>query len=92
MTADTRTANRPAGPLRLLLTAALAGGLLFGLAACGKKGSPKPPEGQESEYTYPQPYPAPRTVVPGDETEASEEPTPFSIFTGSKRSRTTKFQ
>src|SRR3546814_14334651 len=47
---------------RLLLTAAVSAGLLFGLAACGKKGAPKPPAGEESQYQYPQHYPAPETV------------------------------
>src|SRR3546814_13119940 len=49
---------------RLLLTAAVSAGLLLGVTACGKKGAPKPPQGQESEYSYPGAYPAPRTVVP----------------------------
>jgi len=90
---------RNSGPLRLLLTASLAASLLFGLAACGKKGSPKPPEGQESEYTFPRSYPAPDTVVPGgtEATEATPQPSdslpiegydPFSIFKDGKRTRT----
>src|SRR3546814_3072695 len=32
---------------RLLLTAAVSAGLLLGVTACGKKGAPKPPQGQE---------------------------------------------
>jgi hypothetical protein len=43
----------------------LASALALGLAACGKKGAPYPPEGQEEAYTYPRPYPAPETLVPG---------------------------
>jgi len=81
--------SRPAGPLRLVLTAAISAGLLFSLAACGKKGSPKAPPGQESEYTFPQPYPSPPTVVPGDHTEAEKATTPFSIFSNDRRRRTT---
>lgn len=72
---------------RLLLTATLAAGLLFGLAACGKKGSPRPPEGQESEYTHPQPYPAPATVTPGGEDDAG----PLSIFRSDDRTTTTTY-
>src|SRR3546814_15683855 len=37
----------------LLLTAAVSAGLLLGATACGKRGAPKPPQGQESEYVYP---------------------------------------
>ncbi len=90
---------RNSGPLRLLLTATLSASLLFGLAACGKKGSPRPPEGQETEYTFPRSYPAPDTVVPGatEATEASPQESdplsndgvdPFSIFKEDKRTRT----
>lgn len=41
--------------------------LAFGLAACGKRGAPIPPEGT----TYPRQYPAPRYVLP-DGAEAPE--------------------
>jgi hypothetical protein len=69
---------------RLLLSAIVSAALLCGVAACGKKGSPKPPEGQESEYTYPQAYPAPSTVVPQPDAESG----PLSIFRSDKRSQT----
>ncbi|GAB4228051.1 MAG: hypothetical protein Tsb0032_34710 [Kiloniellaceae bacterium] len=77
-------------PLRVLMTATLASGLLFGVAACGKKGSPKPPEGQESEYTYPQAYPAPATVVPDAEGQLEGGNDPTSIFVDRDRRTTTK--
>ncbi|WP_340115906.1 hypothetical protein [Pelagibius sp. 7325] len=73
---------------RLLLTAVLAGGLLFGLAACGKKGSPKPPEDQEDQYTYPQDYPAPSTVVPNGQAQPEENAGPLSIFNDDNRTKT----
>lgn len=57
---------------KLALAAAVAVPLALGLAACGKKGSPKPPEGQEADYTYPQPYPRPNTVVPGGNEERAQ--------------------
>ncbi len=47
--------------LGILLAAALVAG---GLAACGKKNSPAPPEGMASQYTYPLIYPNPGTVLP----------------------------
>jgi hypothetical protein len=77
--------------MNLLLAAALAVPLALGLAACGKKGSPKPPEGQEADYTYPQPYPRPSTVVPGgsDEKGQSESDSPLWIF-GTESRTTTK--
>jgi len=77
-----------AKPLRAVLAAALAAGLAFGLAACGKKGSPKPPAGQESEYSYPNPYPAPSTVTPGARDEAGSGDDPFWIFTNGDEKRT----
>ena len=43
------------------------------LAGCGKRGTLEPPEGQESRYTYPQPYPPPQTVVPGVQGEGAED-------------------
>ena len=73
---------------RKLLTATLAAGLIFGLAACGKKGRPRPPAGEESEYTYPQPYPAPSTVLPGSKTGGEEDAGPLSIFSNGDRSKT----
>ena len=45
----------------LLLAALIAAGTL---GACGKRNAPSPPEGEESNYTYPQVYPAPETVLP----------------------------
>ncbi len=42
----------------ILVAGALA--LLVGLGACGKRGSPIPPDGA----TYPRQYPAPRYVLP----------------------------
>ena len=75
---------------RLLLTAAVAAGLLFGVAACGKKGPPRPPEGEASQYRYPQFYPAPSTVVPNGGT-TGEEDTPLSIFRSDDRSKTTTY-
>jgi hypothetical protein len=73
---------------RLLLTAAVSIGLLFGLAACGKKGGPRPPEGEEGAYTYPQAYPAPETVVPGGSGSTGDEAEPLSIFRSDERTTT----
>ena len=75
---------------RLLLTAAVATGLLLGTAACGKKGSPRPAEGEESQYRYPQPYPAPATVVPNGGTAGTNEH-PLSIFRSDDRRKTTTY-
>ncbi|MGF1594116.1 MAG: hypothetical protein ACFCUW_12590 [Kiloniellaceae bacterium] len=72
---------------RLLATATIAATLTLGLAACGKKGPPKPPEGQESDYTYPQAYPEPSSVVPRDG-EPPEDTGPLSIFNSGSRSQT----
>ena len=76
--------------LRLLGAALLCLPLALGLAACGKKGAPKPPEGQESEYTYPQAYPAPESVIPDAEADPVEGANPLSIFTtgGDRRTKT----
>src|SRR3546814_12583859 len=76
---------------RLLLTAAVSAGLLFGLAACGKKGAPKPPAGEESQYQYPHHYPAPETVVPNGSAPSADAADPLSIFDSEKRSRTTTY-
>ena len=75
---------------RLLSVALLALPLALGQAACGKKGAPKPPEGQESEYTYPQAYPAPETVIPDEEADPVQGANPLSIFSsgGDRRSKT----
>lgn len=75
---------------RLLLTAAVSAALLAGVAACGKKGSPRAPEGQESEYTYPQDYPAPSTVVPNG-ASAEDEAGPLSIFSDDSRTTTKRY-
>lgn len=63
----------PARPARLraVLCLVLAGLIAgAGLAACGKRGSLEPPEGEEGAYTYPRFYPAPSTVLPPEEPEA----------------------
>ena len=52
--------------LGFLLAAALIAG---GLAACGKKNAPAPPEGMESQYTYPRTYPNPGAVLPQESEE-----------------------
>ena len=68
------TARRILGALLVLAV------LAPGLVACGKRSPLKPPAGQESEYSYPRAYPAPRSVLPGgasaveeDEEEEAEE-------------------
>ncbi|WP_299621070.1 hypothetical protein [Pelagibius sp.] len=67
---------------RVFVTGAVAAALLAALGACGKKGRPKPPEGEESAYTYPQPYPAPGTVGPPPEGQDPQDYRgPTSIFT-----------
>jgi len=81
----------PRRSVTLLLAAALMVPLALGLAACGKKGSPKPPEGQEADYTYPQPYPAPATVVPNGKAQPEENAGPLSIFNDDKRTKTTTY-
>ncbi len=79
--------------LRMGLTAALCGLLLAGaLSGCGKKGAPRPPEGEESSYTYPGIYPNPASVLP--KTEAEEWKTPahagnISVFPITSRTKTT---
>ncbi len=50
-----------------LCLAAAALVLGAGLGACGKRGGPRPPEGEESRYTYPRTYPHPRSVLPSEE-------------------------
>lgn len=66
-----RTLVRTLG-ISLLFASALT------LAGCGKKGALSAPEGEESNYTYPQPYPKPQSVIPADSTSLSgsdqEEP------------------
>lgn len=75
---------------RLLLTAAVLASLALGLTACGKKGSPRPPEGEEADYTYPDQYPAPNTVTPNSKGETPNSG-PFSIFTNDTRTKTTTY-
>ena len=67
--------------LCLCLLAALA------LGACGKRGALKPPEGQEEAYTHPNPYPSPRTVVPGG--GIAPPPEEETAATSGRRSTTT---
>lgn len=65
---------------RILVAALAVAALAAALGACGRRNAPKPPEGRESEYTYPRFYPAPATVVPAvtggpkDETEDEAGP------------------
>ena len=60
--------------LRMALPIALCGLLLAGaLPGCGKKGAPRPPEGEESSYTYPQTYPNPASVLPGTDAEEKRD-------------------
>ncbi len=79
--------------LRMGLSAALCGLLLAGaLSGCGKKEAPRPPEGEESSYTYPGVYPNPASVLP--KTEAEEWKTPahagnISVFPITSRTKTT---
>ncbi len=73
--------TRRAGTFLLLILAALA------LAACGKKAEVRPPDGEEAAYSYPQPYPAPRSVVPGG-TSAGELPPVFGDDRSADESRT----
>jgi len=65
------SADRQVAPRALIAAVILA----LALGACGRKGDIDPPEGQESEYTYPQVYPAPSSVLP-EETEEPETPPP----------------
>ena len=39
------------------------------VAGCGKTSSPRPPEGEESAYTYPRVYPDPAGVLPAEPAE-----------------------
>ena len=59
--------------------------LALALSACGRKGSPKPPEGRESVYTYPNAYPATETVGPvRPNGSAQNSKGPLWIFGGSE--------
>ncbi|MEX1306381.1 MAG: hypothetical protein WEA84_14600 [Rhodovibrionaceae bacterium] len=75
--------TRMAGTAVVLLLAALA------LAACGKKADIRPPDGEEAAYSYPQPYPAPRSVVPGG-TSAGALPPVFGEDRAADESRTSR--
>lgn len=57
----------------LLLTALLAAG------ACGRKGPPVPPEGEEANYTFPQAYPAPEDTL-GIRTEEGRTEDEAEVF------------
>jgi len=46
------------------LAAGLLAALALAIGACGKRGAPQPPEGQEDAYTYPRFYPGPRKALP----------------------------
>ena len=59
--------------LRRFLGAALAFTVALGLGACGKENRPSAPEGEESQYVYPQIYPKPASVVPREEEVTDEE-------------------
>jgi hypothetical protein len=52
---------------------ALAGLGAFLLSACGKKASLRPPDDAGNSYSYPRPYPDPKTVVPDSEAIAPKE-------------------
>ena len=47
--------------------------LAVGVAGCGKTSSPRPPEGEESAYTYPRVYPDPAGVLPEEPEPAEPE-------------------
>ncbi|RMD63368.1 MAG: hypothetical protein D6826_05095 [Alphaproteobacteria bacterium] len=77
------------------LRLALAGLVVAAIAACGKRSELAPPEGEESRYTYPRPYPDPASVLPPDESESApasrEVPTTagdLSPFPDSRRTTT----
>ena len=55
--------------IKTLILAAAAVALLGGLAACGKKGSLHPPEENAADYTYPNVYPPPESVLPQESAE-----------------------
>ncbi len=65
----------------LLMAAAIA------LGACGKRGSPRPPEGQESEYTFPRFYPAPLPSEKRAVARTEEEEAPAAVAPPPERER-----
>lgn len=82
-------------PARAGLCLALAVALLgAGIAGCGKRGEPGPPEGEEDKYTYPRTYPDPASVLPsaGPAGRAASREAPpggdLSTFPDSRRRRT----
>ncbi len=80
---------------RRALHTALALALLIALGACGKESRPSPPEGEEANYTHPQVYPNPSSVVPFQEEKTlktGEAPTHaggIKVFPSDTRSKTT---
>ena len=71
---------------RLLVLAVVMTALLVALSACGRKGAPKPPEGTESAYTYPQAYPEPATAGPVPQGEDPQKGRGLlSIFEGAEK-------
>ena len=50
--------------IKTLILAAVAAALMGGLAACGKKAGLRPPEENAADYTYPNVYPPPESVLP----------------------------
>jgi len=68
--------------------------VLTALAACGKEGRPGAPEGEEANYTYPQVYPKPSSVVPGEKEALKSGEAPahaggISVVPSNSRSTTT---
>lgn len=49
---------------RTLLSLGLLAALALAIGACGKRGVPQAPEGQEDAYTYPRFYPGPSKGLP----------------------------
>ncbi len=77
--------------LGLALALALAGGL----GACGMKGAPRPPVGEEANYIFPKTYPNPATVRPeqSEEVRKSQEAPAhaggITVFPAPSRNKTT---
>ena len=63
-----RTVNRRAVCLTLLIASVL------GVSACGRRGDPHPPEGEEANFRFPGFYPNPETTLGPrrEEVEAAE--------------------
>ena len=86
--------------MRSARKASLAAALVLALAACGKQGTLRAPDGEEGTYTYPRAYPNPATVVPSDDPgqaptarprsrEVLEGAGDISVFPNNRRTRTT---